>query len=157
MKKAFTIIVITMLVIVYANATSIAEVTATLIGTWKQIEDQGVNKGKVASHVEIFEKNGLYYGKIVKLLLDPPDKVCSKCTGELKNKPLVGMVFLKDMKKTGNVDKELGAEYAGGTILDPDENSTYKCKMWIKNDVLTVRGFIGVSLFGRSAQWFRLK
>ncbi|HOC58606.1 MAG TPA: DUF2147 domain-containing protein [Smithellaceae bacterium] len=157
MKKVLIIIVMVILVVVCTNAMSTAEVTATLIGTWKQIEDQGVNKGKVASHVEIFENNGFYYGKIVKLLLDSPDKVCSKCTGELKNKPLVGMVFLKDMKKTGNFDKELGAEYAGGTILDPDENNIYKCKMWIKNDVLTVRGFIGVSLFGRSAQWFRLK
>lgn len=67
------------------------------------------------------------------------------------------MIILKDMKKTGNVDKELGPEYAGGTILDPDEDNTYKCKMWLKEDVLTVRGFIGISLFGRSSQWFRLK
>lgn len=155
MKKILAGIMVIMFVAVFFNVTAKAE--GNLIGTWKQIEDQGVNKGKVASHIEIFEKNGLYFGKIVKLLLDSPDKVCSKCTGDLKNKPLVGMVIFKDMKKTGSVDKESGAEYAGGTILDPDDNSTYKCKMWIKDDVLTVRGFIGVSLFGRSAKWFRLK
>jgi uncharacterized protein (DUF2147 family) len=155
MKKILAGVMILMFVVVFFSATAKAE--STIIGTWKQIEDQGVNKGKAASYIEIFEKNGVYFGKITKLLIDPPDTVCKKCTGDLKNKPLVGMIILKDMKKTGNVDKELGPEYAGGTILDPDEDNTYKCKMWLKDDVLTVRGYIGISLFGRSSQWFRLK
>ena len=146
---------ILMFVVVFFNATAKAE--STITGTWKQIEDQGVNKGKAASYIEIFEKNGLYFGKITKLLLDPPDKVCNKCSGDLKNKPLVGMIILKNMKKTGNVDKELGLEFASGTIFDPDEDDTYKCLMWLKDDVLTVRGYIGISLLGRSAEWFRLK
>ena len=146
---------ILMFVVVFFSATAKAE--STIVGTWKQIEDQGVNKGKAASYIGIFENNGVYFGKITKLLLDSPDKVCDKCTGALKNKPLVGMIILKDMKKTGNVDKELGPEYAGGTIFDPDNDKTYKCKMWLKDDVLTVRGYIGISLFGRSSQWFRLK
>jgi len=55
------------------------------------------------------------------------------------------------------VDKELGPEYTGGTILDPDEGDIYKCKIWVKDDVLTARGYIGVSLFGRSQKWFRVK
>lgn len=155
MKKILAVIISLMFVVVFFSATAKAE--STVVGTWKQIADQGVDKGKAASYIGIFEKNGVYSGKITKLLLDPPDKVCDKCTGDLKNKPLVGMIILQDMKKTGNVDKELGSEYAGGTIFDPDENETYKCKMWVKDDVLTVRGFIGISLFGRSAQWFRLK
>ena len=146
---------ILMFVVVFFSANAKAE--STIIGTWKQIEDQGINKGKAASYIEIFEKNGLYFGKITKLLLDPPDKVCNKCSGDLKNKPLVGMIILKNMKKTGNVDKELGLEFASGTIFDPDEDDTYKCLMWIKDDVLTVRGYIGFSLLGRSAEWFRLK
>ena len=154
MKKILAVVMSLMFVVVFFSATAKAE--STVVGTWKQIADQGVDKGKAASYIGIFEKNGVYFGKITKLLLDPPDKVCDKCTGDLKNKPLVGMIILKDMKKTGKVDKE-GTEYAGGTIFDPDENDTYKCKMWVKDDVLTVRGFIGISLFGRSAQWFRLK
>ena len=154
MKKILAVVMSLMFVVVFFSATAKAE--STVVGTWKQIADQGVDKGKAASYIGIFEKNGVYFGKITKLLLDPPDKVCDKCTGDLKNKPLVGMIILKDMKKTGKVDKE-GTEYAGGTIFDPDENDTYKCKMWIKDDVLTVRGYIGISLFGRSAQWFRLK
>jgi len=134
-----------------------AYAASDVIGTWKQIQDQGANKGKVASYIEIYENNGVFFGKISKLLIDPPDSVCNKCPGDLKNKPLVGMVILQNMKKTGEVDKEHGLEYAGGKILDPDSGDIYKCKMWVKDDVLTVRGFIGISLLGRSGQWFRLK
>ena len=155
MKKIIMSLMIVMFVVIFFNVPVKAE--SPLVGTWKQIADQGADKGKVASHIDIYENNGAYFGKISKLLLDPPDKVCDKCTGALKNKPLIGMVILKDMKKTGKFDKEQGMEYAGGTIFDPDDNNTYKCKMWIKDDVLTVRGFIGISLLGRSQKWFRLK
>jgi len=155
MKKILSVIVIFMFVALFFIASAKAE--STIIGTWKQIEDQGVDKGKVGSYIEIFEKNGVYFGKILKLLISPPDKVCDKCKGDLKNKPLIGMVILQDMKKTEDIDKELGVLYEGGTIMDPDEGDTYKCKMWVKDDVLTVRAFIGISLLGRSGQWFRLK
>jgi len=155
MKKILSVIMIFMFVTVFFIASAKAE--STIIGTWKQIEDQGVDKGKVGSYIEIFENNGVYSGKIVKLLISPPDRVCDKCKGDLKNKPLIGMVILQNMKKTEDIDKELGVLYAGGTILDPDEGDIYKCKMWVKDDVMTVRGYIGISLFGRSGQWFRLK
>ena len=155
MKKILSVIMIFMFVTVFFIASAKAE--STIIGTWKQIEDQGVDKGKVGSYIEIFENNGVYSGKIVKLLISPPDRVCDKCKGDLKNKPLIGMVILQNMKETEDIDKELGVLYAGGTILDPDEGDIYKCKMWVKDDVMTVRGYIGISLFGRSGQWFRLK
>ena len=155
MKKKLPFIMIFLFVAVFFIASAKAE--STIIGTWKQVEDQGVDKGKVGSYIEIFENNGVYSGKIVKLLISPADKICDKCKGDLKNKPLIGMVILQNMKKTEDIDKELGVLYAGGTIMDPDEGDTYKCKMWVKEDVLTVRAFIGISLLGRSGQWFRLK
>jgi uncharacterized protein (DUF2147 family) len=142
---------------VSARTQSPVNAQSPLIGTWKTIDDEGPNKGKESSYIEIFEKNGVYSGKITKLLIDPPDKVCDKCKGDLKNKLLIGMIIVKDMKKTGNVDKKIGEEYTGGTILDPDSGDIYKCKMWVKDDVLTARGFIGISLFGRSQEWFRVK
>ena len=161
MKKILVGVIICMFVVVLFSVTaktqSPIKTQNPIIGTWKTIDDEGPNKGKASSHVEIFEKNGVYFGKIAKLLIDPPDKVCDKCKGDLKNKPLIGMIILQDMKKTGDVDKELGVEYAGGTIMDPDNAETYKCKMWVKNDVLTSRGYIGISLFGRSQEWLRVK
>lgn len=130
---------------------------SNITGIWKTVSDEGSDKGKAKSHVEIFDEGGAYFGKVVKLLLKPQDTLCDKCTGDLKNKPVVGMIFLQNMKKTGSVDTQLGEECAGGTIMDPDNGKTYKCKLWVKGDVLTVRGFIGFSLLGRSQEWFRVK
>jgi len=67
MKKIIISLMIVMFVIVFFNVSAKAE--SPLIGTWKQIEDQGVNKGKVGSYIEIYENNGVYFGKIKKLLL----------------------------------------------------------------------------------------
>jgi len=160
MKKFLVAVVICTFVVLLFSVTAKAQNPVSqnpIIGTWKTIDDEGPNKGKASSHIEIFEKNGVYSGKITKLLIDSPDKVCGKCRGALKNKPLIGMMLLQDMKKTGNTDKKLGDEYTGGTILDPDSGDSYNCKMWVKDDVLTARGFIGISLFGRSQKWLRAK
>ncbi|MBF0232800.1 MAG: DUF2147 domain-containing protein [Desulfamplus sp.] len=126
-----------------------------ITGTWKTVSDEGADKGSDKSYVEIFEKDGAYFAKVTKLLLKPQDTLCDKCIGELKGKPVVGMIFLKDMKKSGKTDKEFGEQYSGGTIMDPDNGKTYDCKLWIKDDVLTLRGYIG--FLYRTQQWFRLK
>jgi len=161
MKQIYVTVVICIFVMGLFSITAKTQGPASpqniIIGTWKTIDDEGPNQGKASSHIEIFENSGIYSGKIVKLLLDPPGKLCDQCKGNLKNKPLLGMVILNGMKKTGNVDNKLGEEYAGGTILDPDSGATYKCKMWVKDDVLTARGYIGISLLGRSQQWHRVK
>jgi uncharacterized protein (DUF2147 family) len=153
MKKKFAVVIISMFTVLFFSAAVKAENAIT--GTWKTVSDEGIDKGKAKSHVEIFEKNGAYFAKVAKLLLKPQDTLCEKCEGDLKNKPVVGMIFLQDMKKTGNVDEEFGDEYAGGTIMDPDNGKTYKCKMWVKGDVLTSRGYIG--FLYRTQQWFRVK
>ena len=59
------------------------------------------------------------------------------------------------MKKTGNVDEELGEEYADGTVLDMEKGKTFKCKIWVKGDVLTLRGYLG--FLYESQQWQRVK
>jgi len=161
MKKFFVTVVICIFVIglfsIPAKTQPPSHPLSLIVGTWKTIDDEGPNKGKASSYIEIFEHSGVYSGKIVKLLLDPPDKICNPCKGNLKNKPLVGMTILSGMKKTGNADKKLGEEYTSGTILDPDSGAVYKCRMWVKGDVLTARGYIGISLFGRSQEWQRVK
>ncbi len=155
MKNIFVIISICVFAIVLSSGTVKAE--NEVIGIWKTVSDESPDKGKAKSHVEIFAKDSVYFGKVAKLLLKPQDTLCDKCKGDLKDKPVVGMIILQEMKKTGNIDTQLGEEYAGGTIMDPDNGKTYKCKLWVKGDVLTVRGFIGFSLLGRSQQWYRVK
>ena len=155
MKKILVVSMLFACIVMFSGIHGYAQ--DPIIGTWITIGDKGADKGKSTSHVEIFEKNGLYYGKIVKLLLDPADSLCANCKGDSKNKLVLGMVILKGLKNTGKVDKNLGLEYDSATIMDPKEGETYQCKAWVKDDVLTMRGFVGISLLGRSSNWMRLK
>ena len=127
---------------------------SNLVGIWKTVADEGPDKGKAKSYLEIFEKDGLFFARINKLLLEPQDKVCEKCKGDLKGKPLVGMIIMSDMKKTGKVDADFGEEYAGGEIMDPENGKSYRCKIWVKGDNLTVRGYLAI--FHRTQNWYRV-
>lgn len=121
---------------------------ATVIGKWKTIDEDG----KPKSIVEIYEKSDKIYGKVIDILeIENKNKKCTKCSGEDKNKPILGMVIIKGLKKEG-------AEYNDGEILDPKNGKTYQCFINLEgNDKLKVRGFIGFSLFGRTQYWYRVK
>lgn len=121
----------------------------TVIGRWKTVDDE---TGKEKGIVEIYEKNGKVYGKIVEILEDEHrHKKCTLCEGEDKNKPILGLTFIKGLKKDGE-------EYNGGKVLDPKNGKLYKCYITLVNkDKLKVRGYIGVSLFGRTQYWYRVK
>jgi hypothetical protein len=110
MKKIILSVVVCMFVVVFFSTAVKAQ--EPIIGTWITIGDQGANKGKQTSHIEIYEKDGLYFGKIAKILTPPepnnPNELCIKCSGDLKNKPIIGMVIIKNMKKTNEVDKKSG-------------------------------------------------
>jgi uncharacterized protein (DUF2147 family) len=151
-KRLFAIALLAALVVAFGAPSLRAQ--QVLAGTWKTIADEGADKGKAKSHLEIFEKDGVYFARIAKLLLEPQDKVCDKCKGDLKDKPLIGMVIMSDMKKTGKVDAAFGEEYAGGEIMDPENGKSYRCKIWVKDDVLTVRGYLAV--FHRTQIWYRV-
>lgn len=156
MTKKYLIIIAICFFSIFAFSGAV-KAQGEITGLWKTVSDEGDDKGKAKSHVEIFEKDGAYFGKVSRLLLKPQDTLCTKCVGDLKDKPVVGMIIFQDMKKTGKIDDTLGAEFAGGTIMDPDNGKTYKCKIWVKGDVLTVRGFIGIPTLGRSQQWYKAK
>jgi uncharacterized protein (DUF2147 family) len=118
----------------------------TVIGKWKTIDDE---TGQEKSIVEIYEKNGKIYGKIIELLSPPaddPDPVCSKCPSDdpRKGQKIKGMEIIKGLTKNGN-------EYSGGTVLKPDEGKVYKCKIWVENGKLMVRGYWG--FFYRTQTW----
>ncbi|MGD0782472.1 MAG: DUF2147 domain-containing protein [Candidatus Aminicenantales bacterium] len=151
-KRLLTIVILSAVAVAFLSVGLRAQNVVT--GTWKTIADEGKDKGKVDSHLEIFEQKGLFFARITKLLLDPQDKTCDKCKGDLKDKPVVGMVIMTNMKKTGNFDKDFGDEYAGGDIMDPNNGKSYRCKIWVKGDVMTVRGY--VAFFYRTQNWFRV-
>ncbi len=153
MKKALAAGLVLIASIVFFTAQVKAE--EVLAGTWKTVADEGPDKGKAKSHLQIYEKNGVYFAKVTKLLLKPQDTLCDKCKGDLFNKPVVGLNIFSNMKKTGKVDKDFGDEYAGGQILDPDNGKFYTCKIWIKGDTLVVRGYL--AFFYRTQRWYRVK
>lgn len=121
----------------------------TVLGKWKTIDDES---GKAKSVVEIYENNGKIYGKVVEIFdKTKEDKVCDKCEGSKKNKPIKGMVILEGLSKKGS-------SWEGGTILDPNSGKVYKCIISLENkDKLKLRGYVGISLLGRTQYWERVK
>ncbi len=119
-------------------------------GLWQSIDDK---TGKPRSHIRIHDNNGEFSAVVEKGLLDTDtaDAVCNKCQDARKDKPIIGMTILEGMKQRGNL-------YEGGQILDPENGKIYRCKMKLDatGNKLEVRGFIGISLFGRSQMWTRL-
>lgn len=119
-------------------------------GLWKNIDDE---TGKPKALIRITESNGELTGKIEKLFRAPDqdqNPLCDKCSGELKDKPVVGMSILTGLKKDGD-------EYTGGQILDPGNGKTYKSKLSIEENgqKLQVRGYIGIPALGRTQTWIR--
>jgi uncharacterized protein (DUF2147 family) len=117
-------------------------------GVWKTIDDE-TNEAK--SHVQIFEKDGKFYGKIVKLLKSPPDTKCTECEGDKKDKLVLGMQILEGLKPYKDY-------WSYGQILDPENGNTYKCNVWLDDsEKLKVRGYIGVAALGRTQTWHRVE
>ncbi len=118
-------------------------------GKWKTFDDKS---GDAKSIVEIFEKDGKVYGKIIDIL-NPNKKndKCVKCSGEDKDKPLKGLTIIKGLTKDGK-------EYSDGQILDPTSGKLYKCTIALESkDRLKVRGYVGISAFGRNQTWHRVE
>ena len=132
---------------------ALAHAQATPAGVWKTIDD---NTGKAKSLIRITESNGVYTGKLEKLLdpATPPDAVCEKCSDDRKEKPLVGMTLIKGVHAIDG-DKDV---WGGGEILDPNNGKTYKVHLTPADGGkrLNVRGYIGMPLLGRTQTWIRV-
>ena len=123
----------------------------TAAGLWEQVDEKS---GQAESWFKITERNGVYQGNIVKMFPKPGDDenwVCDKCEGAEKGKPVLGLMLIKGMQRNG-------LSYENGTIMDPRDGSVYRALMRLSPDgqKLEVRGYLGISLFGRSQVWNRL-
>ncbi|AZB23185.1 DUF2147 domain-containing protein [Chryseobacterium bernardetii] len=117
---------------------------AQIEGKWKTIDDE---TKQAKSIVEIFKKSdGKYYGKISQLLTKPADPNCTTCKDDRKGKPLLGLEIIRGLKKDSD-------EFTGGNITDPKTGKTYKCTITRNGDKLNVRGYLGLSLLGRTQVW----
>jgi len=124
----------------------------TVSGVWQQIDP---STGKVGALVTFSESEGSFNGRITKLFPDPgddPNPLCHKCPDPQRDKPILGLVFIEGMRRS-----EL--TYEGGTILDPETGTLYSANMQLSRDgnTLTVRGYVGLPLFGQSQRWKRVR
>ena len=119
-------------------------------GRWRTIDDQ---TGQAKSIVRIVETDGELKGQVERVFSPPAPSampLCEKCISDLKNKPLVGMTIMWGMTKDGD-------GYSGGRVLDPEEGKTYRGKVRVVDNgrQLELRGYIGISMIGRTQTWVR--
>lgn len=131
----------------FTNAFAQHNSKEAIVGTW-MVQDG-------SAKVKIEMNNGKYSGKMVwiknpndkngKPLLDSKNPEAS-----LKNRPQLGLPLLENFVNDGE------NLWTGGTIYDPDGGKTYSCKITMKdNQTIEVRGYVGISLFGRTETWKR--
>ncbi|EDM43203.1 hypothetical protein SCB49_12029 [unidentified eubacterium SCB49] len=136
---------LTIIIVLFVSFTSTAQ---DVFGKWKTIDD---NSGEAKSIIEIYEREGKVYGKILKIMnKNIQEARCTECTGEDKDQLLIGFELIRGLKKKGDV-------YEGGKIIDPENGKDYKCYIELEDDdVLKIRGYIGFAIIGRTQYWNRV-
>ena len=143
MKRTLPLLFVLLLAYAPAQAQSSADGLSPL-GKWVTIDDE---RNEPRSRVHIYEENGLLFARVDSIYLragEPQNPTCEKCKGARKDQPILGMVIMWDMETKGD-------EWAGGRILDPEKGKTYRCKIWVEDGNLRVRGYLGP--FYRTQTW----
>ena len=150
MKLRFLTVIVASLMAAFACAGPLRAAEPSAAGMWAQVDE----KGRVGGWFLIFEHDGVYEGAIAKMFINPgedPNPICTRCKGDQKNAPSLGLTIIKGMQRKGLV-------YQNGNILDPRDGQVYKAKMTLSPDgqQLTLRGYLGFELFGQNQMWKRL-
>jgi Uncharacterized protein conserved in bacteria (DUF2147) len=145
-----TLSIATGLAVLFAAALSARAAEPTAAGLWQKVED-----GRPVVWVLMVDRrDGMFEGIIAKTFPKPgetPTEACSKCTDDRKNAPVLGISFIRNMKRNG-------LEYEGGNILDPRDGEVWKAKMTVSPDgqELILRGYVLTPMLGKNETWHRL-
>jgi uncharacterized protein (DUF2147 family) len=139
-KKLFFMV---FLLVGIANTSQAQTKSDAILGEW-------INEKKDAKF-QIFKKDNKYFGKIIWGTGDQK-KDTKNPDAKLRDREVIGLVILNNFVFDGDDTWE------DGTIYDPREGKTYSCKITQKGkDKINVRGFVGISMFGRTEVWTKIK
>ena len=138
-----------LLTLLFIGISIVSMAQNSIVGDWMTVDDK---TGDNLSIVRIYQgEDGLYYGKIAKMLVGSDDLVCKECEGEDKNAPILGLVIIRGMHM------EEG-ELRGGKVLDPNNGKFYYGKIYLKDGKLVLRGSLDKrGFFGRNQTWLPAK
>lgn len=140
MKKAFGFFIIAVMSLQNLSAQKVNK--DAILGEWLSEKKDG--------KVLIYKQGEKFFGKIV-WGRDGTRKDANNPDPKLKDQNIIGSVILKDFDFTGKAWEE-------GTVYDPNNGKTYSCTMKMPDaNTLLIRGFVGISLLGRSTTWTRVK